>query len=104
MDSLGFLTSFIGLTENPVLDWIIGGIMLSLSGRIAYKIGGELGYGGKSGFILWLITGFFVYAVLALIFKLVLWIMSIPWWIWVAVVSVVVLIIIVTIIIVRRWR
>lgn len=47
MSALGFFTGFITVFEDPLLDWIAGGILVTISSSIAYAIGGQLGYSGK---------------------------------------------------------
>ena len=56
MTLLEFFTGFITVFENPLWDWLFGGLLVTISGSIAYAIGGYLVYGGKIGFVLWLIT------------------------------------------------
>ena len=82
MTLLEFFTGFITVFENPLWDWLFGGLLVTISGSIAYAIGGYLGYSGKIGFVLWLITAFAVYAVIACIIRFIMWLISIPWWIW----------------------
>ena len=82
MSTLEFLTGFITVFENPLWDWIAGGILLTVSGSIAYAIGGQLGYSGRIGWLLWLITAFMVYAVIACIIRAVMWLIALPWWVW----------------------
>lgn len=96
-----FFTGFITIFENPLAEWIIGGILIALCAGIAYKIGGVLGYHGTWGKFLWLITAVAIYAIIACIIRLILWLCSLPWWIWV-IIGVVVLAIILTIVFVKR--
>lgn len=49
MSALEFFTGFITVFEDPLWDWIAGGILVTISGSIAYAIGGQLGYSGKIG-------------------------------------------------------
>lgn len=95
MNWLEFFTGFIEISNNPIVDWIIGALLVIISGSIAYKIGGELGYSGKCGFILWLITAILVYAVFAVIIRFIFWLISIPWWIWLLVLISILIIIII---------
>lgn len=96
-----FFTGFITIFENPLVEWILGGILAALCAGIAYKIGGVLGYRGTIGKFLWLITALIVYAVIACIIRLILWLCSLPWWIWV-IIGVIVAAIILTVILVKR--
>ena len=48
MTLLEFFTGFITVFENPLWDWLFGGLLVTISGSIAYAIGGYLGYSGKS--------------------------------------------------------
>ena len=89
MSVLEFFTGFITIFENPLWDWIAGGILVSASGSIAYAIGRELGYRGKIGWILWLITAVAIYAAIACIIRVIMWLIAIPWWVW-AIVGVVI--------------
>ena len=82
MSTLEFLTGFITVFENPLWDWVVGGLLVTVSGSIAYAIGGQLGYSGKIGRFLWLITAFIVYAVFACIIRAVMWLIALPWWVW----------------------
>ena len=78
MTLLEFFTGFITVFENPLWDWLFGGLLVTISGSIAYAIGGHLGYSGKIGFVLWLITAVAVYAVIACVIRFVMWLISIP--------------------------
>ena len=102
MQLLEFFTGFITVFENPVWDWIVGGILVAISGSVAYAIGGLLGYSGKIGFILWLLTAIGMYAVIACIIRFVLWLITIPWWVWLIVVFVAIIGIVILITIVRK--
>lgn len=82
MSALEFFTGFITISDDSVRNWVLGAILLSVSGSVAYAIGGRLDYHGKSGFYLWLITAVFVYAAIACVIRAVLWLISLPWWIW----------------------
>ena len=78
MTLLEFFTGFITVFENPLWDWLFGGLLVTISGSLAYAIGGYLGYSGKIGFALWLITAVAVYAVIACIIRFIMWLVSIP--------------------------
>lgn len=82
MSALEFFTGFITVFEDPVWDWIAGSILVTVSGSIAYAIGGQLGYSGKIGWLLWLITAVAVYAVIACIIRAIMWLIALPWWVW----------------------
>ena len=82
MSALEFFTGFITVFEDPVWDWIVGTILVAVSGSIAYAIGGHLGYSGKIGWFLWLITAVAVYAVIACIIRAIMWLIALPWWVW----------------------
>lgn len=82
MSALEFFTGFITISDDPVRNWILGAILLSTSGSVAYAIGGRLDYHGKSGFYLWLITAVVVYAAIACVIRAVLWLIALSWWIW----------------------
>ena len=101
MTILEFLTGFISAFDNPVYDCIFGGLLVTIAGSIAYWIGGKLGYEGKLGFVLWLITAVAVYAVIACIIRLIMWLVSIPWWVWVIIAGVA-LIAMITVIILKK--
>ena len=90
MSVLEFFTGFITVFEDPVWDWIAGSILVTVSGSIAYAIGGQLGYSGKIGWVLWLITAVAVYAVIACIIRAIMWLIALPWWVWPIVGSVIV--------------
>ena len=90
MSALEFFTGFITVFEDPLWNWIAGGILVTVSGSIAYAIGGQLGYSGKNGWILWLITAVAVYAVIACIIRAIMWLIALPWWVWPIVGSVIV--------------
>lgn len=90
MSALEFFTGFITVFEDPLWDWIAGGVLVTVSGSIAYAIGGQLGYSGKIGWILWLITAVAVYAVIACIIRAIMWLIALPWWVWPIVGSVIV--------------
>lgn len=90
MSALEFFTGFITIFENPLWDWVVGCILLTVSGSIAYAIGGQLGYSGKIGWLLWLITAVAVYAAIACIIRAIMWLISLPWWVWVIVSAVIV--------------
>ena len=90
MSALEFFTGFITVFEDPLWDWIAGGILVTVSGSIAYAIGGKLGYSGKIGWFLWLITAVVVYAVIACIIRAIMWLIALPWWVWAVVGSVIV--------------
>ena len=81
MSALEFFTGFITVFEDPLWDWIAGGILVTVSGSIAYAIGGQLGYRGKIGWFLWLITAVAVYAVIACIIRAIMWLIALPWWV-----------------------
>ena len=102
MTLLEFFTGFITVFDNPFWDWVFGGLLMSVSGSIAYAIGGRLGYRGKIGFVLWLITAVAVYALFACIIRFIMWLISIPWWVWLIVCSVVLAIIITVIVIAKK--
>ena len=82
MSALEFFTGFITVFEDPLWDWIAGGILVTVSGSVAYAIGGQLGYSGKIGWLLWLITAVVVYAVIACIIRAIMWLIALPWWVW----------------------
>lgn len=82
MSILEFLTGFIPVFENPLWDWLAGGILLTASGSIAYAIGGQLGYGGRIGWFLWLFTAFMVYGAIACVIRAIMWLIALPWWVW----------------------
>ena len=82
MSALEFFTGFITVFEDPLWDWIAGGILVTVSGSIAYAIGGQIGYRGKIGWLLWLITAVAVYAVIACIIRAIMWLIALPWWVW----------------------
>lgn len=90
MSALEFFTGFITVFEDPVWDWIAGSILVTVSGSIAYTIGGQLGYCGKIGWFLWLITAVAVYAVIACIIRAIMWLIALPWWAWIIVGAVIV--------------
>ena len=90
MSALEFFTGFITVFENPVWDWIAGSILVTVSGSNAYAIGGQLGNSGKIGWFLWLITAIAVYAVIACIIRVIMWLIALPWWVWVIVGAVIV--------------
>ena len=90
MSVLEFFTGFITVFEDPVWDWIAGGILVTVSGSIAYAIGRQLGYSGKIGWVLWLITAVAVYAVIACIIRAIMWLIALPWWVWAIVGAVIV--------------
>ena len=104
MTLLEFFTGFITVFENPLWDWLFGGLLVTISGSIAYAIGGYLGYSGKIGFVLWLITAVAVYAVIACIVRLIMWLISIPWWIWLIIGVIVLAVIITAIVIAKREK
>lgn len=104
MTLLEFFTGFITAFENPLWDWLFGGLLVTISGSIAYAIGGHLGYSGKIGFALWLITAIAVYAVIACIIRFVMWLISIPWWIWLIIGVIVLAVIITAIVIAKREK
>jgi L-asparagine transporter-like permease len=89
LSALEFFTGFITVFEDPVWDWIAGGILVTVSGSIAYAIGGQLGYSGKIGWVLWLITAVAVYAAIACVIRAIMWLIALPWWVWVIVGSVI---------------
>ena len=101
MTLLEFFTGFITVFENPLWDWLFGGLLVTISGSIAYAIGGYLGYSGKIGFVLWLITAVAVYAVIACIIRFVMWLISIPWWIWL-IIGIIALAVIITAIVIAK--
>lgn len=101
MTLLEFFTKFITVFENPLWDWLFGEILVTISGSIAYAIGGYLGYSGKIGFVLWLITAIAVYAVIACIIRFIMWLISIPWWI-LLIIGVIVLAVIITAIVIAK--
>lgn len=102
MSALEFLTGFITVFENPLWDWIAGGILLTASGSIAYAIGGQLGYSGRIGWFLWLITAFVVYAAIACVIRAVMWLIALPWWVWAIVGAVIVTTIVLVIVLKSR--
>ena len=102
MTLLEFFTGFITVFENPLWDWLFGGLLVTISGSIAYAIGGCLGYSGKIGFVLWLITAVAVYAVIACIIRFIMWLISIPWWIWLIIGVIALAVIIAAIVITKR--
>lgn len=104
MSALEFFTGFITVFEDPVWDWIAGGILVTVSGSIAYAIGGQLGYRGKTGWFLWLITAVAVYAVIACIIRAIMWLIALPWWVWVIVGAVIVAGIVLTIVLKYRSK
>ena len=104
MSALEFFTGFIAVFEDPVWDWIAGGILVTVSGSIAYAIGGQLGYRGKIGWFLWLITAVAVYAVIACIIRAIMWLIALPWWVWVIVGAVIVAGIVLTIVLKYRSK
>lgn len=104
MTLLEFFTGFITVFENPLWDWLFGGLLVTISGSIAYAIGGYLGYSGKIGFVLWLITAVAVYAVIACIIRFIMWLISIPWWTWLIVGIIVLAVIITAIVIAKREK
>ena len=104
MTLLEFFTGFITVFENPLWDWLFGGLLVTISGSIAYAIGGYLGYSGKIGFVLWLITAVAVYAVIACIIRFIMWLISIPWWIWLIIGVIVLAVIITAIVIAKREK
>ena len=99
MTLLEFFTGFITVFENPLWDWLFGGLLVTISGSIAYAIGGYLGYSGKIGFVLWLITAVAIYAVIACIIRFIMWLISIPGWICL-IIGVIVLAVIITAIVI----
>ena len=104
MTLLEFFTGFITVFENPLWDWLFGGLLVTISGSIAYAIGGYLGYRGKIGFVLWLITAVAVYAVIACIIRFIMWLISIPWWIWLIIGVIVLAVIITAVVIAKREK
>ena len=104
MSVLEFFTGFITVFEDPVWDWIAGSILVTVSGSIAYAIGGQLGYSGKIGWVLWLITAVAVYAVIACIIRAIMWLIALPWWVWVIVGAVIVAGIVLTIVLKYRSK
>lgn len=83
MSALEFFAGFITVFDDPLWNWIAGGILVTVSGSIAYRIGGALGYRGKIGWYQWLITAVIVYAVIACIIRAIMWLTTLPWWVWV---------------------
>ena len=104
MSALEFFTGFITVFEDPLWDWIAGGILVTVSGSIAYAIGGRLGYSGKIGWFLWLITAVAVYAVIACIIRAIMWLIALPWWVWPIVGSVIVAGIVLTVVLKYRSK
>ena len=104
MTLLEFFTGFITVFENPLWDWLFGGLLVTISGSIAYAIGGYLDYSGKIGFVLWLITAVAVYAVIACIIRFIMWLISIPWWIWLIIGVIALAVIITAIAIAKREK
>lgn len=102
MKTVSFFTDFITVSSNPLYDYIISAFLLAVSGTLAYKIGGELGFEGKWGKIAWIILAIIVYAILAAIVQGVIWLISLPWWIWLIIGVAVVCVIIATILIKRK--
>lgn len=78
MKILEFITSFISISNNILLDKVICATVLTISAAIAYKIGGWLGFKGKLGFVGWLICAALIYILLALIVKGVIWLAQNP--------------------------
>ena len=104
MSALEFLTGFITVFENPLWDWVAGGTLAAVSGSIAYAIGGQLGYSGRIGWLLWLITAFMVYAVIACIIRAVMWLIALPWWVWAIVGAVIVTVIVLVIVLKHKLK
>ena len=104
MQLLEFFTGFITVFENPVWDWMVGSVLVAISSVVAYAIGGELGYNGKKGFILWLLTAIGVYAVIACIIRFIIWLISLPWWIWLIIAVVIIVSIVIFNAIVRKGK
>lgn len=104
MKMLEFFTGFITVFDNPLYDWLFGGLLLTISGSIAYAIGGRLGYRGKIGFVLWLITAVLVYAVIACIIRFAMWLISSPWWVWLIVGVVVIAIVVAIVVIIKKEK
>ena len=103
MKILEFLTNFIPLEGNVVVNLILTSILLVLSASVAYCIGGMLGYSGKKvGFILWLVTALLIYALFAFILNCIMWFLSLPWWVYVIILIVLLAIITITILIIRK--
>ena len=102
MTVLEFFTGFISAFNNPVYDWIFGGALAAISGGIAFYIGGQLGYSGKIGFIMWLITGILVYAAIACVIRFIIWLISIPWWVWLIVFAATATVVATLVVFVRR--
>lgn len=82
MSALEFLTGFITISDDPIWNWVLGAILLTVSGSVAYAIGHRLNYHGKSGWWLWLITAIAVYAVIACVIRAVMWLVALPWGVW----------------------
>ena len=104
MSALEFFTGFITMFEDPVWDWIAGSILVTVSGSIAYAIGGQLGYSGKIDWFLWLITAVTVYAVIACIIRAIMWLIALPWWVWAIVGTVIVAGIVLTVVLKYRSK
>ena len=104
MSALEFFTGFITVFEDPLWDWIAGGILVTVSGSIAYAIGGQLGYSGKIGCFLWLITAVAVYAVFACIIRVIMWLIALPWWVWAIVGAVIIAGIVLTVVLKYRSK
>lgn len=104
MSALEFFTGFITIFENPLWDWVVGGILVTLAGSIAYAIGGQLGYSGKIGWFLWLISAIVVYVVIACIIRAIMWLISLPWWVLVIVGAVIVSGIVLTVVLKYRSK
>ena len=104
MKLLEFFTGFITVFDNPLHDRLFGGLLLSLSGSIAYAIGRSLGYRGRIGFILWLVTAVAVYAAIACVIRFIMWLVSIPWWVWLIVGVVVIAIVVVVVVIGKKGK
>ena len=104
MSAFEFLTGFITVFENPFWDWMVGGILVAVSGSIAYAIGGHLGYSGKAGWFLWLITAFVVYAAIVCVIRAVMWLVALPWWVWAIVGAVIVASIVLVIVLKHRTK
>ena len=79
MKILEFVTSFISVHDNPIIDKIICAILLSLSSTYAFAIGKVLEFKGRWGFFAWLVVASIIYPVLAVIAKGIIWLYYHPW-------------------------
>lgn len=73
MKILEFITSFISVHDNLIIDKIICAILLSLSSSSAFAIGKVLEFKGRGGFFAWLVVASLIYPMLAVIAKGIVW-------------------------------